>query len=85
MPRYFFNTHDGEDIIDDEGLDLPGLTEARAQAIAASGEILRDRGKAFWDGTEWMMRVLDEAGDVVCVLKFSAEEGGADVPAARGV
>jgi hypothetical protein len=74
MPRYFFNTHEGEDIIDDEGLELPGAGEARAQAIAASGEMLRDRGKAFWGGTEWMMRVVDEAGDVVCVLKFSAQE-----------
>jgi hypothetical protein len=55
-------------------LELPGAGEARAQAIAASGEMLRDRGKAFWGGTEWMMRVVDEAGDVVCVLKFSAQE-----------
>ena len=33
MPRYFFHVIDGREIIDNEGTELPGLKEARAEAI----------------------------------------------------
>jgi hypothetical protein len=56
-----------------EGVDLAGVDEARAQAVIASGEALRDYGAKFWDGTEWRMWVTDRAGATVCALRFSAE------------
>jgi hypothetical protein len=34
--------------------------------------MLKDKGREFWSGTEWTMRVTDEGGDTVCVLEFSA-------------
>src|SRR5215204_617911 len=33
VPRYFFHVHDGEDLLDREGVELPGPVEAREQAI----------------------------------------------------
>jgi uncharacterized protein DUF6894 len=39
-----------------------------------SGEILRDMGAQFWDGTAWRMEVADERGRILFVLRFSAEE-----------
>jgi len=34
MARYFFHVHDGEDRPDDEGVELPGPEEARAEAVS---------------------------------------------------
>jgi hypothetical protein len=73
MPLYYFHIRDGTDIIDDEGSQLAGPDQARQQAITTAGELLRDKGKGFWGGEEWTMQVVDEAGDTVCSLKFTAE------------
>jgi hypothetical protein len=40
MPRFFFNVH----IVDEEGVELTGPDEARSQAIATAGEMLRNKG-----------------------------------------
>jgi hypothetical protein len=73
MPRYFFNVSDGADLPDVEGIVLQDRAAARTQAITTAGEMLKERGCAFWHGTEWRMTVLDEAGATVCLLRFTAE------------
>jgi hypothetical protein len=73
MPRYFFHIIDGKEIIDDEGTELAGLDEARAEAIVVSGEMLRDSGGKFWNNGIWQLRVTDDAGRKVCALTFSAD------------
>ena len=74
MPRYFFHVTDGYSTHDEEGTELPDIYAAHHMAIRASGEILRDVGAKFWDGTEWKMEVTDEHGQILFVLRFSAEE-----------
>jgi hypothetical protein len=74
MPRYFFHVHDGHSLPDDTGTELPDVYTAQAEAIRMSGEILRDMGARFWDGTEWKLEVADEHGRVLFALRFSAEE-----------
>jgi hypothetical protein len=59
MPRYFFNIHDGQDIPDDTGTVCADATEARTQAVIASGALLRDWGAQFWQGAP------------VCDLRFT--------------
>jgi hypothetical protein len=76
MPRYFFHVIDGRDIIDKEGTVLPGLREARAEAIRTAGSILCDEGDQFWNGTEWQMNVTDASGQSVLKLRFSADDQG---------
>ena len=73
MPRYFFHVHDGQSFSDEDGVELGGIDEARDQAVVAAGEALRDKGGKFWKGGEWFMRVVDENGETVCRLRFSAE------------
>ncbi len=70
MPRYFFHVKDGFSTIDNEGTELPDLSAARAGAIRMSGEILRDLGAKFWDGTQWMLEVADEGRQILFVLNF---------------
>ena len=73
MPRYFFHVHDSISIPDDEGVELRDADDARNQAVVAAGEALRDAGRKFWNSGEWTMHVVDEAGETVCRLRFSAE------------
>jgi hypothetical protein len=72
VPRYFFHIRDDQDFLDNDGTVLPGPAAARAQAATKAGAMLRDKGETFWSGTEWQMIVTDEAGQVVCELRFSA-------------
>ena len=74
MPRYFFNVFDGKDILDEEGTELTNIYVAQAQAIRMCGELLREMGVKFWDGTEWRMEVSDDKGAILFVLRFSAQE-----------
>ena len=72
MHRYFFDVHDSYS--DPEGAELPDIYAAQAEAIRASGEMLRDLGAKFWDGTEWKMILKDETGRPLFTLRFSAQE-----------
>jgi hypothetical protein len=73
MPRYFLHVIDGKEMLDTVGTVLAGVTEARAEAIVVSGEMLRDLGGKFWNNGEWQVRVVDEVGEKVCALTFSAD------------
>jgi hypothetical protein len=74
MPRYFFHAFDGYSTHDTEGTELPDIYAVQHLAIRTSGEMLRDMGARFWDGTEWKLEVADEQGQVLFTLRFSAEE-----------
>ena len=73
MPRFFFHVRDGKDLPDTEGTELPNLAAVRAEALKASGEMLRDSkgGADFWSGHDWTMNVHDEAGRPVLTLRFA--------------
>jgi hypothetical protein len=78
MPRYYFNFKDGKTSLDQEGVELSGLSQARDMAIMHSGEILRDGASgALWAGESWHMWITDEpngAGKTLLTLKFSATD-----------
>jgi Domain of unknown function (DUF6894) len=76
MPRYFFHVNDGANYIDEVGTELTDLTEARAQAVIAAGEALKDYAAEFWNHGDWCMNVVDENGSPVCSLRFSAHQPG---------
>jgi hypothetical protein len=84
MPRYFFHVIDGYTARDTDGTDLPDIYAAQEQAIHMSGEILRDMGGKFWNGTEWKLEVADEYGQILFVLRFSAEEQPVSLDLRRG-
>ena len=58
---------------DEDGVEFASPDEARAEAVVAAGEALKDTGRRFWGHPEWLMVVQDESGEVVCRLRFSAE------------
>ena len=74
MPRYFFHVVDSRDIPDAEGTVLPDPAEARSEALVTAGEILRDVGMKGWTGTEWRLRVEDEAGQKLFTVRLSIDD-----------
>jgi hypothetical protein len=73
MPRFFFNVHDGKDLTDNEGTDLPDANAARNEAVSFAGSLLRELNGEFWLSQDWHIRVTDDAGETVCALRFSTE------------
>lgn len=75
MSLYFFNVHDGRDITDDVGSELPDLAAVRREALLTAGELLKEGGAAdLWAGEEWMMVVNDDTGAEVLTLRFSGHQ-----------
>ena len=74
MPRYFFHTFNGHPFPDMDGIELPGLEEARRQAVRTAGEIIRDSGSESWRRPDWHMEVIDGVGQPMLWLRFSVEE-----------
>jgi enamine deaminase RidA (YjgF/YER057c/UK114 family) len=72
MPRYFRHIrHDGQIIQDPEGIDLPDLEAARAEAIQEIRDILAEAVKS---GTDDMIDdalvLTDETGRVLTIIPF---------------
>ncbi|MBM1172384.1 DUF6894 family protein [Microvirga arabica] len=65
MPRYFFDTYDGNLFVpDSEGLELQNLDTAKAEAQKALPDLARDALPAG-DQKTFIVSVRDEAGQVV--------------------
>ena len=73
MPRFHFNIFDGTEKPDSEGIELADMAHARAEAVRAAGEMIREMGDDIARG-EWQMRVADESGRTVLTLIFSVRE-----------
>ena len=82
MARYFFHVRDSTEIIDEEGTELAGPDQARIQAIAASGEMLKDLGGTFWNHGEWKSGSRTKPAKV-CALTFSADQQHLQEPLPR--
>lgn len=71
MPRYHFHVHDGHDLLDDIGTDLPDIVLARREAIRYAGKLLEEGAGAIRAGSEWRMNVTDHTGLLLFQLDFS--------------
>ena len=74
VPKFFFHVHDGQPVRDTEGTELSNIYEAQAEAVKLSGELLREFGGKFWDGHLWSVDVVDEQGQALFTLSFTAVE-----------
>jgi hypothetical protein len=62
MPRFFFDTHDGDHLTaDEEGLDLDGIEQAREEAVRALPDLARDL-LPDGDRRSFAVTVRDESG-----------------------
>jgi hypothetical protein len=80
MPRFFFDTFDGNNLVSDEaGLELDSVEIAKAEAQKCLPEMAKD---ALPDGNHraFVVNVRDEAGKVMVRMALSLviEEGPVD-------
>lgn len=59
-------------------LECRDIQHARAEAIRAAGETLRDFSPDFWSHRHWTMWVEDDCGSTVLTLNVSADLHGLD-------
>ena len=74
MPRYFFNLADGVLDLDAEGYELPGLLEARTEAVVYAASVLRHRPEEVWAEGTWRVEVTDERGSFLFAIVVLAVE-----------
>jgi hypothetical protein len=73
MPRFFFNIRDGQEVDeDDEGVELPDVEAARAEALATVEE-LRDELR---DARDIELEITDEAGRRLLTVPFFRNQHG---------
>jgi hypothetical protein len=71
MPRYFFNIRDGSDLaLDEEGIVLDDLSEAREEAILGARDIIIEKVRAgeLIDGQEF--EITDASGKILRKVPF---------------
>jgi hypothetical protein len=81
LPRYFFHIQEGSAPPDVEGIELPGLAEARRVAVQTACAMISHGIEDFWGTGEWQMRVTDEAGLDQFRLTFFATDAPATASA----
>ena len=58
--RFFFNLAGAVYDPDNEGIELPSISNARTMAAQAAAELIRDRPQLVWSGEEVRVEVTDE-------------------------
>ena len=71
MPRYYFDVGDGSLEIDEDGISLDGLEQARSQSIMLVGEMLRFNAQPIWDGHGLRVEVSDQQRKPLFIVSVS--------------
>jgi hypothetical protein len=70
VARFYFNIINGRPFKDTDGLELPDLAAARAEAIGFARDLmLRQPARREW--SSWAIQVTNEVRTVVLKLAFS--------------
>jgi len=72
VPRYFFHITDGQAFLDNIGTELPSLVEARREALATFGDLVKNREE--WASDEWRIDIAEAEGRTLLTLKVRMEE-----------
>jgi hypothetical protein len=74
MPRYFFNIREGFEVDEDEeGVELPDVEAARAEALATVEEL---RGELGADAHGIELEITDESGRRLLTVPFGRHGHG---------
>ena len=72
MSLYFFHLRDGTDtLIDDEGVELNGVEEARASVLSSAMDIISHEAITGRINLRQRIDVVDEAGALICSVDFA--------------
>ena len=76
MPIYYFNVHDIEPSIDEDGEQFPDDEAAWKQATTFVGEFIKDIDGRFRPGQEWHLEVTDEQKRTLYRIRVSSTKVG---------
>jgi len=69
MPLYFLHIRNGKKLeIDPDGVELPGLADARAEALEVARELL---GEVADLGRDTVIEIADGTGETVLTVPFA--------------
>ena len=74
MPRYYFDTLDGEAVIDQDGEVLAGRASAREIAIRIASEMTLGKAPHIWSGDPFKVVLRDEDGKTIGALTVTATQ-----------
>lgn len=68
MARFYFDVHDGEELPDLHGFELPDHAAARREAERLARELLREMPDRFAAGESWTIAVSNQVGALLFTL-----------------
>jgi hypothetical protein len=71
VARYFFHLYNDADVMDDEGVDLPDLDAARANAVKEAREIMAETVAEGRINFSHRIDIADESGAVLAAVTFA--------------
>jgi hypothetical protein len=77
MPLFYFHLRDGTKLIrDPEGVRLPDIASARAEAVQSARELMSQSitGRALF-GPEQQFEITNEAGETITIVPFREAAG----------
>ena len=74
LPRYFYHVRDGVSLPDTEGVELPGVSEARLHAVRLSGRLIEANAYEAWIDEEWWLEVTDADQLILFALNIQMKE-----------
>jgi len=72
VPRYFFHVTDGQLYRDNIGTELSSLEDARREARATFGDLIRNRDE--WTANEWQVDIANDEGLTLLTLNVLIQE-----------
>jgi hypothetical protein len=72
MPRYYFHLHNGLDVIDEEGRELPDLEAARRAAVIDARQMAAESVRLGHLDLSHYLEVTDETGKTLFRTPFGA-------------
>ena len=70
MPRFYFHVHDYDTCVDEEGTDLPALSDAQEKAVEAAREFVCDDIRRGFLNLEHRIDIADAKGNVLLSVTF---------------
>jgi len=72
--RCYFNLVNGtEEIIDDDGIEVSGIEQARAQALKAVAELRQEDNDLASEWKNWRIEVSDSDGHVLFTISLAID------------
>jgi len=72
MDRYVFHTEDGDQHVDQTGLEFPTWAEAQAAAVHYAARMLEQAKGGFCKRPYWRLKVSDHTGLDLLVIEVNA-------------